>query len=126
MPNFTILSEGFYTEKNSKFYCIISKINSLEEIRNLLRVAKKDYAKAKHIIYAFRLNESNSSASENGEPIRSAHKIQFILQRKCLSNIIIIIIRFYGGVKLGANNLEKAYMQAFFDAFKKLNNDLLG
>lgn len=118
----SLVSQGFYEEKKSKFFAYIYRVSDPAEIKKVLNRIKIEHNKAKHILYSYRISQSQVGASENKEPIRAAHSILFILEKKNLESLLVVIVRYYGGQKLGASNLEKAYISAFNSSFAPLNN----
>lgn len=112
-------SEGIYKEKGSKFIAFAYPIYSEEEFKEHLAQLKKDYHDARHHCYAFRLglSENEYRYSDDGEPNNSAGKpIYGQLLSSNITNIAIIIIRYFGGTKLGVGGLITAYKEAAKDA----------
>lgn len=115
-------TEGLYKEKGSKFIAIAFPIFYEEEFKEKLQLLKKDYHDARHHCYAFRLGltENEYRYSDDGEPNNSAGSPIFgQIQSFELTNIAIIVIRYFGGTKLGVGGLITAYKEAAKDA---LNN----
>lgn len=115
-------SEGIYKEKGSKFIAFAYPIFSEEEFKEKLILLKKDYHDARHHCYAFKigLTENEYRYSDDGEPNNSAGApIYGQIKSFELTNITIIVIRYFGGTKLGVGGLITAYKEAAKDA---LNN----
>ena len=115
-------SEGVYKEKGSKFIAFAYPVFSEEEFKEKLHELKKDYHDARHHCYAFKLGstENEYRYSDDGEPNNSAGSpIYGQIQSFELSNIAIIVIRYFGGTKLGVGGLITAYKSAAKEA---LNN----
>lgn len=115
-------SQGIYKEKGSKFLAFAFPIFSEEEFKTHLTQIKKDYHDARHHCYAFKLGltENEYRYSDDGEPNNSAGKPiygQFL--SKNLTNVGIVVVRYFGGTKLGVGGLVTAYKEAAADA---LNN----
>lgn len=115
-------SQGIYKEKGSKFLAFAFPIFSEEEFKTHLTQIKKDYHDARHHCYAFKLGltENEYRYSDDGEPNNSAGKPiygQFL--SKNLTNVGIVVVRYFGGTKLGVGGLVTAYKEAATDA---LNN----
>lgn len=118
-------SEGIYKEKGSKFLAFAFPIFSEEEFKNHLAQLKKDYHDARHHCYAFKLGltENEYRYSDDGEPNNSAGKpIYGQILSKNLTNVGIVVVRYFGGTKLGVGGLVTAYKEAAADA---LNNAII-
>lgn len=112
-------SEGIYKEKGSKFIAFAYPILSEEDFKEHLQQLKKDYHDARHHCYAFKLGltENEFRYSDDGEPNNSAGKpIYGQILSNNLTNIAIIVIRYFGGTKLGVGGLITAYKEATADA----------
>tara|TARA_R110001592_G_scaffold125325_4_gene335237 strand:- start:132 stop:740 length:609 start_codon:yes stop_codon:yes gene_type:complete len=112
-------SEGIYKEKGSKFIAFAYPIYCEEEFKGHLAQLKKDYHDARHHCYAFRLGltENEYRYSDDGEPNNSAGKpIYGQLLSSNITNVAIIVIRYFGGTKLGVGGLITAYKEAAKDA----------
>jgi uncharacterized YigZ family protein len=113
------VSEGYYTEKRSKFYAFAHHVETPEEVKELQQFYKKKYYDARHICYAYRLGSDGSvfRANDDGEPSSTAGKpIHGALLSANLTNVVIFVIRYYGGVNLGTGGLIVAYREAAHDA----------
>ncbi len=114
-------SKGYYLEKNSKFisYCFI--ISSEFEVKERIKEIKKKEKSANHYCYAFVLNPDKSSQKhfDDGEPSSSAGKpILNQINIHDLTNILIIVVRYFGGRKLGINGLIRSYKNAAKNAIE--------
>jgi uncharacterized YigZ family protein len=108
-------SEGNYKEKGSKFIAFAYPVFSEEEFKEKIQLLKKDYHDARHHCYAFRLGADMQQYrfSDDGEPSSTAGKPIFgQIQSYKLTNICIIVIRYFGGTKLGVGGLITAYRAA--------------
>ena len=95
--------------KNSKFIGCLFKINSKEEVTQLLETVKNTYKDATHYCYAYVLEDSHKT-SDDGEPGGTAGMpILNVLQSNNLINVLAVVIRYFGGIKLGAGGLVRAY-----------------
>ena len=107
--------------KKSKFYTYIYNINSKEEVNNYLELIKKDLPKATHYVYAYRLLDEVKS-SDDGEPTGTARSpIMNVLEKEDLFNILVIVVRYFGGIKLGAGGLIRAYTKSLTETLKDAN-----
>ena len=112
-------SEGLYKEKGSKFIALAFPVRSEEAFKEMLAEIKKEYHNARHHCYAYRLNPENEEVRSNddGEPSGTAGKpILNQLYSYELFNAAIVVIRYFGGTKLGVSGLINAYKQASIDA----------
>jgi len=115
----TELSEGIYTEKRSKFIAIAIPIRETEEIKGYLEQYQKKYYDARHVCYAYMLGHERKDfrANDNGEPSGTAGKpILGQINSNELTNILIIVVRYFGGIKLGTSGLIVAYKAAAAEA----------
>ena len=115
----TSLSEGLYTEKRSKFIAIAIPVRTLEEVKSHLETYQKKYYDARHVCYAYMLGHErlNFRANDNGEPSGTAGKpILGQINSNELTDILIIVVRYFGGIKLGTSGLIVAYKAAAADA----------
>lgn len=98
--------------KNSKFICYLYKINSTDDINNIFNEIKKEHKDATHCCYAYILNDIKKS-SDDGEPGGTAGiPILKVLENNNLNYILAIVIRYFGGIKLGAGGLVRAYTKS--------------
>ena len=113
--------EGLYKEKGSKFIAKAFHAESEEEIKNILTGLKNEYHDARHHCYAWRLNPLNEKTRSNddGEPSGSAGKpiLNQILSFE-LFNVFVVVIRYFGGTKLGVSGLFNAYRTAAKEALE--------
>ncbi len=115
------LSQGFYTEKSSKFLAFAYPVNSESEIKTHLNKLKKKYFDARHHVYAFYLGEKydNFRASDDGEPANSSGpSVLGQIRSFNLTNILIVVVRYFGGTKLGISGLINAYKNAAKNAIE--------
>lgn len=105
--------------KNSRFITALIKINCKEEVSSYLRELKDKYPKATHYCYAYILLDDKKS-SDDGEPNKTAGlPILNVLEKENLTNILVVVIRYFGGIKLGAGGLIRAYSNSVSNALKK-------
>ncbi len=113
------ISEGYYTEKRSKFLAFAHHVDTVEEIKDLLAGYRKKYYDARHVCYAYMLGAERTDfrANDDGEPSSTASKpILGQINSNLLTNILIVVVRYYGGVNLGTSGLIVAYREAAADA----------
>ena len=112
-------SEGIYTEKRSKFIAIALPVRSLDEIKAHLETYQKKYYDARHVCYAYMLGAARKDfrANDYGEPSGTAGKpILGQINSNELTDILIIVVRYFGGIKLGTSGLIVAYKAAAAEA----------
>ena len=116
-------SSYLYEIKKSKFYVDLYKINDLDEIKKYLENVKDKYKDATHYCYAYILNGSRK-AVDDGEPSGTAGiPILEVLDKKNLNYILCIVTRYFGGIKLGADGLVRAYSNSVVEAIN--NNEIV-
>lgn len=115
----TDIAEGIYTEKRSKFIAIAIPVRTIEEIKQHLDAYQKKYYDARHVCYAYMLGHERKDfrANDNGEPSGTAGKpILGQINSNELTDILIIVVRYFGGIKLGTSGLIVAYKAAAAEA----------
>ncbi len=121
------VSEGFYSEKRSKFFAFAMHVESEEEVHKIVAQYKKTYYDARHVCYAYVLDASRERfrANDDGEPSSTAGKpILGQINKRELTNVLVIVVRYYGGVNLGTGGLIVAYRSAAEDALEKANIEI--
>lgn len=112
-------SEGIYTEKRSKFLAFAFPVRSVEEVKQRVAEYQKKYYDARHVCYAYMLGAERKEfrANDNGEPSGTAGKpILGQINSNELTDILIVVVRYFGGVKLGTSGLIVAYRLAAAEA----------
>lgn len=112
-------SEGYYTEKRSKFLAFAHHVETVDEVKELLTGYRKKYYDARHVCYAYMLGAGREEfrANDDGEPSSTAGKpILGQINSNELTDILIVVVRYYGGVNLGTSGLIVAYREAAADA----------
>lgn len=127
-------SEGLYKEKGSKFLAFLFPVYTEDEIRVLLAGLKEKYYDARHHCYAYRLgaDKKRFRANDDGEPSSTGGKpILGQIVSNDLTNVLIVVVRYFGGIKLGVSGLINAYRTAAADAIahaavvEKTENELI-
>ena len=107
--------------KKSKFITKLYNINNINEINNILKDIKNEYNDATHVCYGYIVN-SMEKCSDDKEPSGTAGiPILNVLKKNNLTNILAIVIRYFGGIKLGAGGLTRAYSNSVNEAIKFSN-----
>ena len=115
----TIIGEGYYTEKRSKFLAYAHHVETVDQAKSIIAGYRKKYYDARHCCFAYVLgpNGEEFRANDDGEPSSTAGKpIMGQITSHELTNILICVIRYYGGVNLGTGGLIVAYRTAASDA----------
>ena len=110
-----------YIVKNSKFISLIYKVYSKEEALNTMNILKKQYTNATHYCYAY-IIDNDIKANDDNEPSGTAgNPILKQIQNNNLNYTLLVVIRYFGGIKLGAGPLTRAYAKAAREVIKKDN-----
>ena len=108
-------SEGYYTEKRSKFLAFAHPVSTVDEVKDIVAQYRKKYYDARHVCYAYMLGAERTEfrANDDGEPSSTAGKpILGQINSNELTDILIVVVRYYGGVNLGTSGLIIAYREA--------------
>ena len=114
-----VMGEGFYSEKRSKFFAFAHHVETADEVKELVAQYRKKYYDARHVCYAYMLGAAREEfrANDDGEPSSTAGKpILGQINSNELTDILIVVVRYYGGVNLGTSGLIVAYREAAADA----------
>ena len=104
-----LIKESLYEIKKSKFYAFRYEVDNIEEINNILQELKKEHKKARHIVYAYKI-DGLEKKYDDGEPSGTAGlPLYNIINKKDLNHVLIVVVRYFGGIKLGAGGLLRAY-----------------
>lgn len=120
------IAEGYITERKSKFISYVFPIETEEEVKNILDEYKKKYYNARHICWAYMLGVEREDfrANDDGEPSGTAGRpILGQINSFELTNVLILVVRYFGGTLLGTGGLIKAYKEAASEAIK--NADII-
>lgn len=113
------IGEGFYSENRSKFLAFAHHVDSVEQALEIVKEYRKKYYNARHCCYAYRIGFMGEEfrMNDDGEPSSTAGKpILGQIDSNGLTNTLIIVVRYFGGVKLGTSGLIVAYREASSDA----------
>ena len=116
-----VVAEGLYKEKGSKFLAFVYPVATEEQIREIITGIKEKYYDARHHCYAWRLGAAKNHfrMNDDGEPSSTAGKPIFgQIQSFDLTNVLIVVVRYFGGTKLGVSGLINAYREAAADAIR--------
>ncbi len=107
--------EGTYSEKRSKFLAFAIPVTTLDDVKEHVERCQKQYYDARHVCYAYRIGERGElfRANDNGEPSGTAGKpILGQIDSRELTNVLVVVVRYFGGIKLGTSGLIVAYRLA--------------
>lgn len=113
-----LLKEKTYKEKRSVFISYLFEVENIQDSKDVISSLKEKNSGAKHFLYALLLKEY-SLAREDGEPVKSMSLLLKEMERKKLFNKMIVVIRYYGGVNLGASNLARVYLDISKELIKE-------
>ena len=119
--------EGYYTEKRSKFLAFAHHVETVEQIKDLLAIYRKKYYDARHVCYAYMLGPERTEfrANDDGEPSSTAGKpILGQINSNELTDILIVVVRYYGGVNLGTSGLIVAYREALMNEVMRIVKEM--
>lgn len=114
-------AEGYLTEKKSKFISHIFPVSNLDEIKEILDEYRKKYYDARHVCWAYMIGEEREEfrSNDDGEPSGTAGRpILGQINSYELTNVLILVVRYFGGTLLGTGGLIKAYKEAAEDAIR--------
>ncbi len=112
-------SEGLFKDKGSKFLAFAYPFENESEVKNIIEPLRKEHFKAVHFCYAYRigLDRTNFRVNDDGEPSGSAGRpILNVLLSKEITNILVVVVRYWGGTLLGVSGLINAYKSATEEA----------
>lgn len=110
-----LLNQIELIEKKSKFYSFAYQIEGICDVEKILKDLKKDHKKATHICYAYKITNGQELIKfcDDGEPSGTAGRpILNVIEKKNLTNIAVFVVRYFGGVKLGAGGLVRIYTKS--------------
>lgn len=121
------IGEGYYTEKRSKFLAFAHHIDDTEEAKAIVAEYRKKYFNARHVCYAYMIGADGAifRANDDGEPSGSAGKpILGQITSHETTNVIVVVVRYYGGVNLGTGGLATAYKTAAAEALENAESEM--
>lgn len=105
--------------KKSKFLTYLFKLESVEDVQKIIKTIRKEHYKATHVCTAFRINE-REQANDDGEPSGTAGQPMLeALRSMDVENILAVVVRYYGGIQLGAGGLIRAYRSSVVEAINQ-------
>ncbi len=114
------IGEGIYKEKGSKFIGYAIHVDSTDKVKEIVNAYKKEHHKARHVCYAYKI-DNDIRANDNGEPSGTAGRpILRQIEASGIENLLVIVVRYFGGTLLGTGGLINAYKLASQEAIKEL------
>lgn len=114
-------ARGMFRDRGSKFIAVAMRVNTLDEVKEGLERVKSEFRDARHHCYAYTIghNDDNWRVNDDGEPSGTAGKpIMGQINSMGLSNVLIVVVRYFGGTLLGVGGLINAYRSASRDALE--------
>ena len=105
--------------KKSKFISYYYEVNNLDEINKILDELKKEHKKARHIPYAYKIDQLVKKTDDKEPGGTAGMPIYNVIERNNLNNVLIVVVRYFGGIKLGAGGLLRAYASGANNVTKK-------
>ena len=102
--------------KKSKFISILYEIDSIDEVASIIEELKKEHKKAKHIVYAYKFGNQEKNYSDK-EPGGTTRGLIDLIHVKEMDNTLIVVVRYFGGILLGAGGLTRAYTKVASQLF---------
>ena len=107
-----LLKEYTLEVKKSKFIGLAYEVNSVDEVKTILEELKKEHKKARHLPYAYKIGPQVKKTDDKEPSNTAGLPIYNIIERKQLDNCLVAVVRYFGGTKLGAGGLLRAYSEA--------------
>lgn len=96
----------------SRFVAMVFPLNDVEDFKKLHQSVLKEHPKARHVVYAYRVNEKSKSCDDREPKGTAGRPLLELLHKKELNNLVIFVARYFGGIKLGASRLLRTYLQS--------------
>ena len=113
-----LINESFFEIKKSKFIGLLYELNSIDEVDTILENLRKKHKKAKHFPYAYKFNNMAKKTDDKEPSGTCGTPLLNVLERNNLNNHLIVVIRYFGGVKLGSGPLLRSYSKAANEVIK--------
>ena len=108
--------------KKSRFITYLYNLDNIDEVDSIVNNIREEHKKARHVVYVYKINNTGK-INDDGEPKGTAGMPIFnVIEKNNLNNILIIVVRYFGGIKLGAGGLFRAYSNSASEIIKKLDN----
>ena len=108
--------------KKSRFITYLYQLDNETKVEEIVNNIRNEHKKAKHVVYVYKIG-SNGKINDDGEPKGTAGMPIFnVIEKNKLNNILIVVVRYFGGIKLGAGGLFRAYSKSASEIIKKLDD----
>ena len=106
--------------KKSRFITYLYNLENEEEVNKIVTNIRDEHKKARHVVYVYKINNT-AKINDDGEPKGTAGMPIFnVIEKNNLNNVLIVVVRYFGGIKLGAGGLFRAYSKSASEIIKKL------
>lgn len=105
-------------EMKSRFISVVFPFNSLDDFNKIIENIKKEYSDASHYLYAYSI-DNKMKFDNDGEPGNIAKRILDLFSLMKINNVLVVVVRYFGGVKLGASNLLRTYVNCASESLKR-------
>ena len=112
------INESYLETKKSKFIGLLFEVNSILEVEEIIESLKKEHKKARHIVYAYKIGSLEKNYADK-EPSGTTRGLLDIIHMKNKDNILVVVIRYFGGVLLGSGPLTRTYTKVSAELFIK-------
>ena len=112
------INESYLEIKKSKFIGLLFEVNSILDVEEIIESLKKEHKKARHIVYAYKIGGQEKNYADK-EPSGTTRGLLDIIHMKNKDNILVVVIRYFGGVLLGSGPLTRAYTKVSAELFIK-------
>ena len=112
------ISDSYLEIKKSKFIGLLFEVNSVLEVEEIIESLKKEHKKARHIVYAYKIGSLEKNYADK-EPSGTTRGLLDIIHMKNKDNILVVVIRYFGGVLLGSGPLTRTYTKVSAELFIK-------
>ena len=108
--------------KKSRFITYLYRLDDETKIDEIINGIRDEHKKARHVVYVYKINNT-AKINDDGEPKGTAGMPIFnVIEKNNLNNLLIVVVRYFGGIKLGASGLFRAYSKSASEIIKKLEN----
>ena len=111
-----ILNESYIELKKSKFYGYLFNVDDIDEVNNIIDKIKKDNKKARHVVYAYKINDQEKVFSDK-EPNGTVYPLLDIINKKNKNMCLVVVVRYFGGTLLGSGPLTRCYSKTASNLF---------
>ena len=118
-----LLATSSIIEKKSKFLGFYYQLNSIEEIKQIINNLKEEHKKAKHFVYAYRFGNTAGKTDDKEPNGTAGGQIYNLMELNNINDVLIVVIRYYGGTKLGAGLLSRTYKNAALITINKTKSN---